>query len=47
MMNPFKAMLSDRRTRVQRMVIAIDFERESLSGAVPRAVAKVQQAKDR
>ncbi len=34
MMNSFKAMLSDRRTGVLRMVIAIDFDREVRSGAV-------------
>jgi hypothetical protein len=28
MMNPFKAMLNDRKAEAWRMVVAIDFERE-------------------
>jgi len=48
MMNPFKAMLSDRRTEAERMSVTIDFEREVRSErGANRAVTKVQQAKDR
>jgi hypothetical protein len=48
MMNPFKAMLIDRRTEAIRMVVTIDFEREVRSErGANRAVTKVQQAKDR
>jgi len=37
MMNPFKAILSDRVVYAKRMVVAIDFEREVSLGAVPGA----------